>query len=118
VVTFAADFADPDEDEPDGSEKVPPPFTAKGSWHAPLSKVFREVRAQQIMDYYHDALPAPKFCPYCGTLLPEMRLKDPVPENVTRVLDGGYYCSTCHERLNECLCDPPSSAFEPVPNGG
>ena len=62
-----------------------------------------------------DAFPPPKFCPYCGTPLPEMRRKDPMPPTVCRVTDGGYYCDTCHERLNCCLCDPPSSAFEPVP---
>lgn len=56
--------------------------------------------------------PEPKFCPYCGVSLPKMRRKNPAPENVCRVEDGGYYCSTCKERLHACLCDPPEAAFE------
>jgi hypothetical protein len=56
--------------------------------------------------------PEPKFCPYCGAPLPKMRRKNPAPENVCRVEDGGYHCSTCKERLHACLCDPPETAFE------
>ena len=66
-------------------------------------------------NYYAGAYPEPKFCPYCGTALPKLVRKKPMPKNICRVTDGGYYCSTCRERLDNCLCDPPASAFEPEP---
>lgn len=113
AVTFQVDFQDPDEDAEFDEEK--PPFTGKGRWYVILSDTFKQERAAQYEDYYRTPHPEPKFCPYCGAGLPKMVLKDPVPETVCRVLDGGYYCSTCRDRLNECVCDPPSSAFEPVP---
>jgi hypothetical protein len=59
-------------------------------------------------------LPRPKYCPYCGKALPQMRRKNPIPPTVCRVVDGGFYCSTCRNRLQACLCDPLSFAFEPV----
>ena len=74
------------------------------------------VRARMALEGRHaDRIftlpPEPKFCPYCGMPLPKMRRKNPVPENICRAGDG-YYCETCEERLDACLCDPPEAAFE------
>lgn len=66
--------------------------------------------------FFYENRPAPKFCPYCGTPLPEMIRKDPVPENICVITDGGYYCDTCEERLSSCKCLAPSSAFEEKKN--
>jgi hypothetical protein len=88
-----------------------------GRWWVGLFKELEHVLARKDRDYYAnaDAFPEPKFCPYCGTPLPRMVRKKPMPPNICRVQDGGYYCSTCRENLNGCLCDPPASAFEPKP---
>lgn len=60
-------------------------------------------------------MPEPTHCPFCGTPLPKMVRKDPIPPHICRVTDGGYYCDTCKQRLNACICDPPEAAFEPEP---
>lgn len=52
------------------------------------------------------------FCPNCGAKLPKIKLKDKLPEKVLVITDGGYYCNTCHERLNECQCTPPERMWE------
>ena len=52
------------------------------------------------------------FCPFCGQKLPPIRMKDPLPEPVMTMDDGGYYCSTCHERLHCCECRPPEEMWE------
>jgi len=65
---------------------------------------------------YKTMSPAPKFCPFCGAALPKMKLKDPVPAKLRAGSDGNY-CSTCGERLSNCLCDPPESAYEPAAAG-
>lgn len=87
----------------------------EGRWYVATLQELSQSRAVEDPDYYRNGLPEPKFCPYCGTALPTMKRKNPMPKTVCRVTDGGYYCSTCKERLNCCLCDPLSSAFEPVP---
>jgi hypothetical protein len=51
-------------------------------------------------------------CPFCGQKLPELRIVD-APGPVMTVTDGGYYCATCHERLNECECYPPEACWAP-----
>jgi hypothetical protein len=56
----------------------------------------------------------PKFCPYCGTTLPEIRPRAKPYKNVCKVTDGGYYCDTCEERLMGCKCHPPECAWEVV----
>jgi hypothetical protein len=56
--------------------------------------------------------PKPKFCPYCGKKLPKMVKKDPQPERICKVTDGGNYCDTCNERLRNCYCLPPEAAWE------
>lgn len=53
-----------------------------------------------------------KFCPNCGKELPDIKLKDPIPEKVTTIVDGGYYCDTCYERLHACTCNIPETMWE------
>ena len=62
---------------------------------------------------WSDDLPVPKFCPFCGTALPKMEPKSPVPDTVC-IPEGGY-CQNCKSRLRNYLCDPPESAYEPRP---
>lgn len=59
-----------------------------------------------------------EFCPFCGTKLPDVRLKDihEWPQYVMTVIDGGYYCDTCKQRLNECQCSHPEEMWELKPN--
>jgi len=101
AIAFAVDYED------DDSHKAP------GVWTIARNEDLCSVQALRDRTYYQHR-PAPKFCPYCGTALPTMVRKKPVPKNVCRVRDGGYYCATCKERLNACMCDPLSSAFEPA----
>lgn len=64
---------------------------------------------------WYESMPPARFCVFCGTALPKMRLKATPPEPLCKIDDGGYYCSTCHERLHACTCLPPAAAFEPEP---
>lgn len=57
--------------------------------------------------------PAPKYCPFCGTGLPFMVRVESPPEPLCVITDGGYYCDTCRERADACLCYPPTCAFAP-----
>lgn len=59
--------------------------------------------------------PNPKFCPYCATPLPLVRKREVLVEPIMRCSDGGYYCDTCHERLNCCTCNDYRTAWEVVP---
>jgi hypothetical protein len=59
-----------------------------------------------------DKAPDPKFCPFCGTPLPKL-VKKKRPPKVQLVEDGGYYCSTCGERIRSCECPYPEQAYEP-----
>ena len=61
---------------------------------------------------YIEGMPNPEYCPFCSYPLPKMVRKEPPPPHICRVTDGGYYCDTCKQRLNECICDPPGAAFE------
>lgn len=87
----------------------------KGHWS--LAHI-REVHAYlpDLATRWGDAFPEPKFCSYCGTALPKMVRKpaERLPKPLCVVEDGGYYCSTCHERGGVCLCLPPAAAFEPA----
>jgi hypothetical protein len=86
----------------------------RGYWHAHMSEpLARRSAIGPDGSVWLSAMPVAKFCPFCGTALPKMVLKDPIPKTVCVVLDGGYYCSTCKDRLSSCLCDPQASAFEP-----
>lgn len=54
-------------------------------------------------------------CPSCGSKLPHIRIKATLPTKVMSVKDGGYYCNTCHNRLNECRCSRPEEMWEAIP---
>lgn len=54
-----------------------------------------------------------KYCPFCATPVPKLRMKDPFPADVCYYEDGGYECLSCHEA--ECICMPPEAAYEIVP---
>ena len=98
TVAFTVDF--------DGGDS----HRAKGHWYI---RVIRELVLVWNPNFQGE-IAVPKYCPYCGKALPKMQRKIPVPATVCRVKDGGYYCATCHQRLQACLCDPLGSAFEPV----
>jgi hypothetical protein len=84
--------------------------TGVGKWYAQL---YRELTQYlSLKEGWWDNMPDPKFCPYCGTGLPNMVRKNPVPEDICTITDGGYYCDTCKERLQSCICLPPEAAFE------
>lgn len=53
------------------------------------------------------------FCPHCGKRLPEIKRRK-TDKPICVVIDGGYYCSTCRERLTECECYPPEYAWDSV----
>ena len=59
----------------------------------------------------HTEITEPKFCPFCGKALPELIKKNKPPKNVCVVTDGGYYCDTCKERLDNCKCYPPEARW-------
>lgn len=105
AVRFSVDIYDSDE----------PP--KEGRWYLPESESLARHRQSRDPDWHKKKPPEPKFCPFCGTAVPKMRLKADPPKDLCRVTDGGYYCDTCGERLNGCLCLPAEAAFEPVPNG-
>lgn len=52
-----------------------------------------------------------KFCPFCGKELPDIQLKEELPE-VCVCTDGGYYCDTCEQRLRACQCKPSEYLWE------
>lgn len=84
-----------------------------GRWRVRVDSSFwDDYNGGHYIDYIR-GMPAPEYCPFCATKLPVMTLKKPLPPNLSRVSDGGYYCDNCKERLDGCICDPPSSAFEP-----
>ena len=59
-----------------------------------------------------------KYCPYCGTKMPEVKLKDNFTEPV--ITDGNGHCMTCNERYGKygsCDCWPQEILFEVVENG-
>lgn len=87
--------------------------TASGKWAVRVDEGFWYDYYTEDLSKYIGEMPEPEYCPFCGTHVPKMVRKDPPPPHVCRVTDGGYYCDTCKQRLNECICDPPSAAFEP-----
>jgi hypothetical protein len=54
------------------------------------------------------------FCPFCGTKVPGVRLRKNPPKKICVILDGGYYCATCEERLDSCDCALPARMWEAV----
>jgi hypothetical protein len=88
-------------------------YKASGHWRVRVDDRFwDEYNGGHYLEYVK-GLPDPEYCPFCSATLPKMTRKNPPPPNICRVTDGGYYCDTCHERLDGCICNPPASAFEP-----
>lgn len=83
-----------------------------GRWIIEVSPSFLDFCRGGLVEYL-EGMPDPEYCPFCSSKLPKMVRKNPPPPNICRVTDGGYYCDICHERLDSCICDPPSAAFEP-----
>jgi hypothetical protein len=81
-----------------------------GKWRVTLPKELLELYWEP---HYYESRPEVKFCPYCGTPLPKMVLKSPVPDTIAQVREGSGYCDRCGERCMCCLCDLPESAYEP-----
>lgn len=52
------------------------------------------------------------YCPLCGKKLPDIQMKKELPEKVLTVVDAGYYCDTCSERLIACTCSRPEEMWE------
>ncbi len=52
-----------------------------------------------------------KFCPHCSRPLPKIKRRK-TKRKICSVKDGGYYCDTCKERLNQCECYRPEYAWE------
>lgn len=55
----------------------------------------------------------PKFCPYCGSSLPDIEPRLGVTAPVFSS-EEGYYCDTCRERCDCCICLPRSALWQPV----
>lgn len=84
---------------------------------SPLSGFWKlrvDIHFQLLFKHTFDNIPIVRFCPYCGQKLPKMVLKKAPPQNshLCTVTDGGYYCDTCNERLDACICDPVSILLE------
>jgi len=58
----------------------------------------------------------PKFCPHCGTALPEIERvpKEELPDPVYYPEYDGGYCETCNERSMCCTCYPPEVGWRTV----
>jgi len=56
-------------------------------------------------------------CPSCGKPLPAVRRRAAArtPKKITVIVDGGYYCYACGERLMGCKCASPERLWEIAP---
>jgi hypothetical protein len=88
-----------------------------GRWRMREHDSLGEERRMRDPDWHKKEVPGARFCPFCGALTPEMRLRAKPPPDLCVVTDGGYYCDTCGERLRSCRCLPPEAAFEEVFRG-
>lgn len=83
-----------------------------GQWGVGMAGIEPVWKVKLYRDLHLAEKPTPKFCPFCATPLPK-----PVPrhiplEPVRDIIDGGYYCNTCHERLMCCQCWPTEARWE------
>jgi hypothetical protein len=60
---------------------------------------------------WYEGFPEAKHCAYCGKPLPGLAKKEARPKPL-RATDDGHYCSTCGDRLQECMCLPEEAGFE------
>lgn len=61
-------------------------------------------------EYDSDSSEVAKFCPHCGTPVPEVEPSG-CDRNICTSLDGDY-CNTCNERLMSCRCLPPEQRWK------
>jgi len=54
----------------------------------------------------------PKFCPFCGTPLPELVPRELAPTHEPAA--DGDYCGTCEERSSSCKCWPLACRWKPT----
>jgi hypothetical protein len=54
-------------------------------------------------------------CPFCTTAVPAVVLRKDPPDKLRIIVDGGYRCMTCEERLDNCDCARPAELWAPVP---
>lgn len=73
---------------------------------SPVWKV-RSIDPKTQLNHHCEA----KYCPFCGKHLPAI-VPVVAPRPVCATNDG-YYCTTCKQRLNCCLCLPPERAWGP-----
>jgi hypothetical protein len=53
-----------------------------------------------------------KYCPFCATKLPDLKLKANPPQFVC--IEDDFNCDRCEERYQGCYCDYPESMWEIV----
>ena len=62
---------------------------------------------------YEDPMEA-KYCPYCGTNLPEIELNPNAKRRKIYNTDSGDYCESCKERSMCCNCLPAPFRWKPI----
>jgi hypothetical protein len=88
-----------------------------GHWHITLIEPSWDFVFGKDYSGWSDEKPDVKFCPYCGKPLPKMVRTKPGPDQkICKITDGGYYCDTCGERCDNCICDLAESVFVPEEN--
>lgn len=56
-------------------------------------------------------------CPFCQQRTPDVRLRAHPPQPIRVIVDGGYDCDTCAERLDACEYAPVECLWEAVDDG-
>jgi hypothetical protein len=91
---------------PEGRRKKP-------QWHVTLpTELFMRLR----QGVYSWDMPAPTFCPFCATALPEIVKRDNLAKGlkIHKPVSDGDYCGGCEERSRSCRCLFPAAAFMPI----
>ena len=64
--------------------------------------------------WHEEKVPSPKYCPHCGTKLPDVERRPEPPGPVHVPVSDGDYCGTCDQRSQCCTCFYPEVAWRPV----
>lgn len=83
----------------------------KPTWQICLPEAYHH---RVATDGVRKSPPVVTHCPFCGTPVPEIVPRE-TTNKICRVIDGGYYCDTCGERLHACRCMPPEYAWTTKP---
>ena len=78
----------------------------------PPDWIIRGVKPDMQMGKFEGAPYKINVCPVCSALMPKIRLKAVLPNKIMMIVDGGYYCDTCEERLDSCECKRPEEMWE------